>query len=299
MHLSSVTIAQTIRTAAERLTGAGISQEEAALEARLLYQHASVSNAEHVIAAMHREAVSAEIARQMERLVERRCRREPLAHITGQQEFYGRRFKCDRRALIPRPETELLVDLTLDFIKRNNVNAPQIIDIATGSGILAITLALEITDAVITSTDISDDALQLAIENTRQHNISPHRIKFMNQDARTSPIASMKHRFHVVVSNPPYLKTSQLDGGLQPEVSRWEPRVSLDGGGNGIGVLKPIILSLPEIMRLGESCAAFIEIDPPVAEQCRVIAEKTMPKACVTVGVDYAGLERVLTIHKS
>lgn len=237
--------------------------------------------------ANHSDELPAIAANRLQHILSRRASREPLAYILGEKEFYGRTFKVDQRVLIPRPETELLIDLCTHFTEQHHLQQPNICDIGTGSGIIAITLAHQIPDANITATDISDEALALAESNAAKHGVN---IQFAIEDAtqhKQSP------NFDIVVSNPPYIKSSAIET-LQPEVRDWEPRQALDGGMSGMDVLHPLIETLPNLLRKNGPTAAFIEIDPPVAKSCLETARAALPGADIQIHLDYAGLERVL-----
>ena len=239
--------------------------------------------------ANHAEQLPEGASRLLEHLLSRRASREPLAYILGEKEFYGRNFQVERRVLIPRPETELLIDLCTQFAEQHHLQQPSICDIGTGSGVIAITLAHEIPNAKITATDISHEALTLAESNAAKHGVN---VQFAIEDAtQYLPLAD----FDIVVSNPPYIKSSALET-LQPEVRDWEPRQALDGGPDGMDVLQPLIQSLPNLLRKNGPTAAFIEIDPPVAETCLKTAHDVLPHAETQIHLDFAGLERVLAV---
>lgn len=281
-------ISETIRTTTTRLINVGIPSDEARIEARMMLKWACDFTQARLLA-HYSEELPATAANRLEHVLSRRASREPLAYILGEKEFYGRDFQVDQRALIPRPETELLIDLCKQFTEQHHLQQPSICDIGTGSGIIAITLAHEISDANITATDISKDALELARENAKSHNINIH---FANHDA-TQPQSHPD--FDIVMSNPPYIMTMMLNT-LQPEVRDWEPRQALDGGRDGMDVLEPLIRSLPFLLRDKSPVAAFIEIDPPVAKACLETAQAALPDAKTQIHLDFAGLERVLVI---
>ena len=242
--------------------------------------------------ANHSDELPATAANLLDQVLTRRASREPLAYILGENEFYGRIFQIDDRVLIPRPETELLIDLCTQFVKLHHLQQPNICDIGSGSGIIAITIAHELQNATITATDISDDALSIAETNAARHGAN---ITFAIEDATQQ--RSHDH-FDIVVSNPPYIKTNILET-LQPEVRDWEPRQALDGGHDGMDILHPLIRSLPNRLRDEGPVAAFIEIDPPVVKACLAIAQNALPDADIRIHLDYAGLERVLVVLRA
>jgi release factor glutamine methyltransferase len=168
-------------------------------------------------------------------LVRRRGTREPLQHILGTVGFHGRTFACDKRALIPRPETEQLVELALELVR--GTEAPVILDIGTGSGVIALTLALELPAAKIHATDLSPDALALAGENAARHQME--RVVFSNADF----LPSAGGPFHLIVANLPYIATGDLPG-LAPEVGH-DPRTALDGGPDGLDLIRRLAQEAP------------------------------------------------------
>ena len=185
----------------------------------------------------------------------RRKNQEPVSYIAGEKEFYGRLFHVDRRVLIPRPSTEGLIDLTLDFLKSgveetrevdNGIvaiskkfgdlsDAGTIVDIGTGSGCIAITLALERPDLQIIATDISEDVLDVAKKNAKRHVVSD-RIQFLH-GKDLDPIRDLKELF-IIVSNPPYIPQNTI---LEKDVSGFEPSIALFAGKEGMDVSSSII----------------------------------------------------------
>jgi release factor glutamine methyltransferase len=184
-------------------------------------------------------------------LIRRRLLREPLQYITGVQEFWSLDFQVDPRVLIPRPETELLVEEAKERIK----DAPgtggdpfRILDLGTGSGALAVTLAKEIQGARIWATDISPEAIELARLNAEMHNTSD-RIEFRQGDlwhALNDPNIT----FDLIVSNPPYVSADEYDD-LQPEVRDHEPRLALDGREQGLYYIQKIIEGCTNFLKPG------------------------------------------------
>jgi release factor glutamine methyltransferase len=177
-------------------------------------------------------------------LIERRMAGEPTQYLTGVREFYNRPFKVDPRVLIPRPETELLVEAALHRLPKD---APgTALDVCTGSGCLAISLAAERPQATVLATDLSPDACALARENAQALGVA-ERVTVLQGDlyAPLPPDA----RFEVVVSNPPYIATGEI-AGLSPEVRR-EPRMALDGGPDGLVLIRKVIQGARRVLKPG------------------------------------------------
>jgi len=164
----------------------------------------------------------------------RKEKHEPLAYITGYQPFFGLKIFVNQNVLIPRPETELLVEAVTNFC--SNIDSRiSILDIGTGSGAIAVSLAKNIPHTKIIATDISIRALNIAQKNAEYNNVLSQ-IKFMQGDL-FSPVSGKK--FDVIVSNPPYIPTNEIKT-LQPEVKDFEPRAALDGGDDGLDVIRRI-----------------------------------------------------------
>ena len=281
-------IADTIRQITSTLIDFGISPGEATIEARMMLQRATGFSQEQLLAA-HANPVSESAIGILKDMLRRRKTREPLAYILGENEFYGLTFQVDQRVLIPRPETEMLVDLSFDFCREYQPTSPKICDIGTGSGAIAISIAKQLPNARVTAIDISEGALNLAKRNAAKHCVE---IDFAVRDATLN---RSNEEFDIVVSNPPYIRSGALVD-LEPEVRDWEPRTALDGGPDGMKVLEPLIRSLPDLMRKNAPSAAFIEIDPPVANRCAKLANEVFINGNIDVLRDFAGLERVLVV---
>lgn len=221
------------KEAADRLAAAGIPDPE--FEAELLAREAAgVSRAAYFAGAT---AGSGELTR-LHRLIERRLDREPAAYITGSREFYGRAFAVGPGVLVPRPETELLVDLALDELRRQP--GAIVVDVGTGSGAIAVSVATEVPAAKVVGVDVSEGALAIAARNAAAH--APH-VQLLRGDLLT-PFA----RAEIVLANLPYIPTWEIDA-LEPEVSRWEPRVALDGGEDGLALIRRLIADCDRRLR--------------------------------------------------
>ena len=189
---------------------------------------------------------------QFRALIERRLQGEPSQYLTGKREFYGRTFSVDPRVLIPRPETELLVEAALREVPKD---APaRLLDVCTGSGCIAITLAAERPQAQVWATDLSPDALAIARGNAERLGVL-ERVTFLQGDL-LAPLPSDASPFDVIVSNPPYIATGAI-AGLSAEV-RKEPRLALDGGADGLDLVRGIVAKARAFLRPGGQLALEI-----------------------------------------
>jgi len=279
------TVGDLLRAARTALAGASVP--DAALEGELLVAHVLGVDRARLLASL-RDALPAGAAEHLNPLLARRCSREPLAYITGRREFYGREFAVDARVLVPRPETELLVERGLRVAGQLEREGLRIADVGTGSGVLAITLALELPDAGVWATDSSPDALDVARANGEVHRVGG-RVAWL-LGALSAPLSG---RFDLVVANLPYVRTGALRG-LQPEVSH-EPTGALDGGPDGMRHIGPFIGELPGLLT-GPGAAALIEIDPPIEKPVAAAAREAMPGAEIRIWPDLAGLARCAEI---
>lgn len=177
-------------------------------------------------------------------LIERRAAGEPTQYLTGRKDFYNRPFRVDARVLIPRPETELLVEAVLRAVPADT--PARILDLCTGSGCIAVTVAAERPLSSVWAVDLSPGACALARENAEAHGVAS-RVTVLEGDL-FAPLPAGA-RFDVVVSNPPYVKSGEIDG-LSREVRR-EPRLALDGGPDGLSVLRRISISAGEWLEPG------------------------------------------------
>ena len=184
-------------------------------------------------------------------LIKRRLSREPLQYITGTQEFWSMDFIVDRHVLIPRPETEIIVEQAIALAKTfepTENRSLRILDLGTGCGAIAIALAKEIPGALIWATDISEEALRLARRNALKHGVL-EKLNFRQGDL-WAPLSTQDLRFDIVVSNPPYISTVEYND-LSPEVRDYEPRLALDGREGGTYYLEKIIKGAHDFLNPG------------------------------------------------
>lgn len=184
-------------------------------------------------------------------LIKRRIKREPLQYITGHREFWSLDFLVNPSVLIPRPETEILIEETMRLRQENllpQAIKPRILDLCTGCGVIAVSLAKEITGCTIWASDISSEAINTARTNAKRHNVDS-RIQFVQGDL-WEPFQSFSHDFDLVISNPPYIITGMIQN-LPPEISQYEPRIALDGHENGMYFIERIIKEGCKYLRPG------------------------------------------------
>jgi release factor glutamine methyltransferase len=267
--------------AERRFVAAGIAAPEARLDAELLLRHMLGWDRASWLTRRD-EAPPDGVEAAFAAAVGRREAREPVAYIRAVQQFYGRDFAVGPGVLIPRPETELLIDEGLAALAGRA--APHLLDIGTGSGCLAVTLALEVSDATVTATDVSPEALDVARENARRFDVGD-RVTF----ALTAG-AGLGGPYDLVVCNPPYVPDGDR-AGLQPEVRRYEPATALFAGADGLDAVRAIV---PEVRaRLQPGGALALEIGIGQAAAAEAIAREA-GFSNVVVRADLQGIPRVV-----
>lgn len=246
-------------------------------------------------ASLYTERISLN-SRQSEKFLEAlslRAQGIPLQYILGETEFFGFRFKVDNRVLIPRPETEILVETA---IRQSTVRSPQstaaILDIGTGSGCIAVSLAKFLPQAKITAVDISSDALSAAKENVLLNGIE-ERVNFVQSDLFSSPELSGRS-YGLIVSNPPYIPAEDIKG-LQREIS-YEPRLALDGGSGGLDFYRRIIAEAPQFLK--NDGLLIMEMGYSQFSEIKNIFEKTGNLEIIEVVKDYNSIDRVIVSKK-
>ena len=271
-----------------RLLGAGI--DSARLDAELLLGCALGMSREELIVAATRKVSVAESDR-YEDLLRRRLNREPLAYITGQQEFWSLGFLVSGDVLVPRPETETLVERALKHLAAiNNHEAPRILELGTGSGAIAVALASELPQAEIVATEIAPAALQIARRNASRNGVS-NAIRFLQGDLFTALDQELEKDFDLILSNPPYIPRGEI-AHLGAEVSRWEPRAALDGGVDGLDFYRRIIEEAPGYLRQGGAVA--VEIGAAIGSLVLALFRNNPAYGDTRVYQDYSGRDRVV-----
>ena len=226
-------------------------------------------------------------------MLARRAAREPLQYLLGSQEFCGRDFRVTPAVLIPRPETELLVQRILDCLPGNH--AGVVVDIGTGSGCVAVTLAHHYPHARMVAIDLSSDALAVARDNAASQGVED-RIEWMQGDV-CKPLAELgvEGTVSVIVANPPYIPDGELDR-LQPEVARHEPRMALAGGPDGMSIFRRLIADGRDF--LADQGILSVEVGFGQAGAVRRELEVAGGYASAETTRDRAGIERIVTARR-
>ena len=262
---------------------------DADIEAQVLLRNALGIDRATFHASLDRE-LSDEDADAFERMVQRRIEGEPLSYITGHREFYGLEFAVTPDVLVPRQETEFLVEAVLEHARSRggDEDALTIADIGTGSGCIAVALASHLPNVTVYATDVSHEALRVAGENVRRHGLEG-RVRMRHGDL----FKALEGPVDVVVSNPPYLSDDEAVD-IPPDVKR-EPSVALVAGQDGMDMLRRLIVGAREYVRLGGMLA--LEIDPRRVETVEKLVGETFPGGEVGVVKDHAGLDRVVKVR--
>jgi len=223
----------------------------------------------------------------LRRGLQRVAKGEPVQYVLGQWDFRTLTLKVDRRALIPRPETELLVDLVLKSPQVRQASKPLVVDIGTGTGCIILSLAKEMRDGVFVGVDISPEALSLARENAALTGLA-ERVLFAECDGcgEFDPAS-----VDVLVSNPPYIPSHVVDG-LEPHIREHEPRLALDGGPDGLDVYRSLLLDAVMVLKPGGG--VFFEIGDEQGPAMRDLLEE-FGFTDVTIAKDYSGKDRFAT----
>lgn len=287
-----MTIADVIRNASERLSQAGI--QNARLDAEVLLSYIVDKNRAWLLT-HGSDAIDSRLDATYKGAIDRRSRREPLQYIIGKQEFWGLEFGVTPDVLIPRPETELVVETAVQRI-RAAVTTATIIDLCTGSGCIAISIAKESLTARIFATDRSGVALAIARENARKHGVSD-RIRFLEGDL-LDPLTELDlgGQADIITVNPPYIRSGDLKG-LQPEVRDYEPEIALIAGSEGTEIAHRIIETAPAFLK--KHGALIMEMGMGQGEElCKMVAA-TGAYGALEILKDLAGIDRVIAARRT
>lgn len=274
------TVAGLVRDLTDRLGQAGI--ENARREAEVLVS-AALDQAREWVLLHPDDRPSPELRRRLDALAQRRTQREPLAYVLGQVEFYSLPFRLSPDVMVPRPETEILAEAAI--ARARAVGPAWIVDVGTGSGVLAVVLARHLREARVAATDISLGALRVAGENAVRHQVAD-RVQTVCADL----LSGFRRPVRAVIANLPYIRRDEFDD-LQPEVRDYEPRLALNGGGDGLGMIRRLSGQLAEHVSPGGFAA--LEVG---AGQARHVANLLAGQGFGDIEIlpDYAGVERVV-----
>jgi release factor glutamine methyltransferase len=239
-------------------------------------------------------ALNATAGWEFQKLLLRRAGREPVAYIIGRREFWSLDFVVTPEVLIPRPETELLVERALKLATRlPRMNALRILDVGTGSGAIAVSLAKELPQARVCAVDVSSAAVEIARLNARRHGVE-ERMEFFCGDL-FEPVAEEREGFDLIVANPPYIRAGDL-AGLAPEIREWEPNMALDGGADGLLYYRRIVAAAGDYLKSGGSI--LLELGDAMNEAVALLFADASDFEPAKVYRDYAGKKRVIAAAK-
>lgn len=276
-------LAGTLAWARRHLSEKGVATAD--LDSRLLLQLASGLEAPALLSERNRLLKTGEIESYRD-LVTRRGEGVPLAYLAGLKEFWSLTFEVDRRVLVPRPETELLIERSLEHLDPGC----SVVDVGTGCGNIIIALAAELGRGAFRAVDLSRGALEIAKRNLRRHNLE-EQVELVEGDLLT-PFKGRSPLFDAILSNPPYIRSADLDG-LQREVALFEPRSALDGGEDGLAFVRRLIDDAPKLLKGGGLLA--VEIGAGQGSAAADYARRHEAYGEVAVQDDLAGIPRLLS----
>ncbi len=286
MPVAGATWREWLSAAQARLEAAGI--EEVAVKLRWVTAHLLGTGLMDVYA-HHQERPEAERLAQFHAAVDRLEKDEPVQYVIGETDFMGRRIRCDRRALIPRPETELLVECAEEYLHTLPGGA-AVVDVCTGSGCIACALARRVPHARVAATDIRPEALALAGENAREWGVA---VEWRRADLLEGMAAGS---MDLVVSNPPYIRSEECDR-LPRTVRVFEPRVALDGGRDGLDIISRLVEQAAHV--LTSTGRLMMEIGDDQADAVMELLCRTPRFKTQTLRCDFAGRARVAIAERT
>lgn len=291
-HNISVTLRSVLKEAIDTLSSNHIEQPR--LDAELLLAHVLELRKEDLIIRPDQELTDSQ-EEKFQQLVERRRRKEPLAYIIGRREFWSLEFGVNPKVLIPRPETEGVLERLMDLAGDEvDEKAIRILDVGTGSGILAIVAALEFPNAQVTAVDKSEDALEVARQNALRHQVID-RIEFLEIDAKRGWEFPENDFYDYILSNPPYIVSEGLDQ-LMPDVRKYEPRAALDGGPDGLTCYRGIVAKGFSFLKPG---GYFIfEVGDDQAGPVKQILQAQGGLDEIEINQDLSGRDRVVSARR-
>jgi release factor glutamine methyltransferase len=285
------TIRAHVATATERLRMAGLSSRDAAFDAELLARTVLEWDRAAMLTRAH-EQPPTDFSARYDALIARREQHEPAAQVLGHREFWGREFEVTRDVLVPRPETELIVETAVRLFQ-DGAAPPRpfrVVDVGTGSGCLAVSLALEWPLAEIVATDVSEAALRVASRNAAHHGVE-NRIRFV----RTSVLKGLTPGFDLIVTNPPYVRSGDRPA-LSPEVRDYEPAEALFGGADGLDVIRTLLDEAPAA--LASNGRVLMEFGAGQDEAIVRLVHDRPPLRLEDIRPDLCGIPRMAVISR-
>jgi release factor glutamine methyltransferase len=281
-------LAQALQQSAHILSMNGI--DDSYIEARVLLSHAT-NLSPVLIYTEPQQTLSREEEGKLQELIDRRLKHEPAAYILKHREFYGIDFYVDTRVLIPRPETEVLVDTALEFaMSRSCITRPLLVaDIGTGCGAIAISLALNLPGIRVYATDISPSALEVARLNCEYHRVA-EQVNLLPGNL----LQPLPEPVDLVVANLPYIKNSELPS-LSPEIAKFEPRMALDGGRSGLDCIRQLLQQVKKKINTG-GCL-LLEIGQNQEKEVSRLIHSCLNEVNFRFIVDFNGINRVVKIE--
>jgi len=282
-----MTLAQALQQSAHILSLNGI--EDSHTEARILIGHISKLSPVQIYT-QPEQTLSQEQEKSLQKLIKRRLRREPTAYIVNRREFYGFDFYVDCRTLIPRPETELLVDTALEFAKSGTyLPGPVLIaDIGTGCGAIAISLALNLPQSKVYAIDISPSAIEVTKFNCEHHKVT-EQVTFLQGNL----LEPLPEPVDLIVANLPYIKSSELEN-LSPEITKFEPRTAIDGGESGLGKVSQLLEQAEG--KINHQGCLLLEIGQNQEKEVSHLIHRYFKKVRFECIPDLNGIKRVVKI---
>jgi len=275
------------KTAEDKLRSAGI--EVAATEVQIILE--TLLDVERVQVHLYgAELINDKIEQDFHRIVEKRCGRHPLQYILGEMYFYGRRFLVNPDVMVPTPETELLCELAIGYIRNENLEAAEILDVGVGSGVISVTIACELPEVWLTAVDISQDAIGAARRNAALHEVGG-RINFIKSDIFSNLPQDTK--YDLILSNPPYISEKEY-AELSPEVLA-DPKISLLGGVDGLDIIRKLISDAPDYLK--PKGRLLFEIGYNQAEIAAKISEKDKRYQSLAIIKDLNDIDRVVILR--
>ena len=283
----STPVGRALVSAVQRLHEAGC--ENPRLDAQVLLAHV-LGQERSWLFAHHDYLLSEEEAEQYTELVARRMCREPVAYLIGRKEFYGLEFLVDRRVLIPRPETELLVDLALAHVRSQRNRRVVVADVGTGSGAIAITIAVHAPEARVYGLDVSPEALAVARRNGLRLS-AENQVTFLQSDL----LDALPEPADLIVANLPYVTAEEYQG-LAPDIREYEPRLALEAGSEGLDVIERLLHQV--VAHLKPNGIVLLEIGSGQGEAVAKLAKSMRPRpSYVGLRRDYSGQVRLVTLE--